>query len=119
MTHSLREIQKRVGETNGTNGFNKFDSYPEEYQADYIAKKLLLVIGEVSYEAFEEIRSGKHHQERYYGEDGKPEGFPAEIADAIIRLLGVAYELDIDMQDVLDEKMEFNGTREFLHGRKF
>lgn len=119
MTNTLREIQQAVGETNGANGFNKFDSVPEEYQADYIAKKLLLAVGEISYEAFEEIRSGKHHTERYYSDGGKPEGFPAEIADAIIRLLGVAYELDIDMQEVMDEKMGYNVGRDYLHGRKF
>lgn len=119
MTISLREIQNAVGITNGDKGFNKIDTYPREYQVDYIAKKLLLSVGEISYEAFEELRDGHDPLERYYGDDGKPEGFPAEIADAIIRLLGVAYELGLDMQDVIEEKMEYNGSRDALHGRKF
>ncbi len=119
MTISLREIQNKVGIVNGDKGFNKIDTYPREYQVDYIAKKLLLSVGEISYEAFEELRDGRDPLERYYGEDGKPEGFPAEIADAIIRLLGVAYELGIDLQDVIEEKIDFNDTRPELHGRKF
>ena len=119
MTISLREIQDQVGITNGEKGFNKIDTYPPEYQVDYIAKKLLLSVGEISYEAFEELRDGHDPLERYYGEGGKPEGFPAEIADAVIRLLGIAYELKIDLQEVIEEKMDFNAGRPALHGRKF
>ena len=38
-------------------------------------------------EAWEEYRSGVDLLEvRYEGEDGKPEGFPVELADVIIRI---------------------------------
>ena len=43
-------------------------------------------------EAVEEYRNGHGFTEIYYNDDGKPEGVPVELADAVIRLLDAAVE---------------------------
>jgi hypothetical protein len=48
----------------------------------------------------------------------KPEGFPVELADAVIRILDLASWLGIDIGAVMDMKIAYNKTRPHLHGRK-
>jgi hypothetical protein len=118
MTNTFREIQSKISRSNEENGFHEIGNYPPEFQVDYIAKKLLLAVGEIS-EAIEELRHGHDPLYRYYREDGKPEGFPSEVADAVIRLIDIADELHLDLEDVITEKLAFNATRGEKHGRKF
>jgi NTP pyrophosphatase (non-canonical NTP hydrolase) len=115
----ISDLQKLIGETNGKSGFNQAEIVPEEYRDLYWERKLLLVVSEIV-EAQDEIRHGKSIDEHYYtGEDSKPEGAPSEMADAVIRLLGIAYEAKIDLGKIIVEKIEYNATREFMHGKKF
>ena len=51
-------------------------------------------------------------------ENGKPEGFGVEIADAIIRCLDLTEALGIDIGERILEKHEYNGTRPHRHGGK-
>lgn len=83
-------------------------------------EKLMLAVGELS-EAVEELRAGHHPQDIYYNESkpDKPEGFPIEIADTIIRLLQLAAALDIDVDMAVALKNEYNKTRPYMHGKKF
>lgn len=85
---------------------------------DNIGEKLMLAVGELS-EALEEVRAGHEPTEIYEGAGGKPEGFPIEIADTIIRLLDTSYSLGVDVADAIAIKMKFNEQREFRHGKKF
>lgn len=55
--------------------------------------------------------------ERY--ELSKPEGFPIEVADAMMRLTDICYSLQIDLQTALDIKMSYNEQRPTGHGRKY
>jgi NTP pyrophosphatase (non-canonical NTP hydrolase) len=48
----------------------------------------------------------------------KPCGIPSEFADVLIRVLDNCYMYDIDIDKVVQEKMEFNKTRPFKHGGK-
>lgn len=82
-----------------------------------IDQKLLLSVGEIC-EAQEELRSGHDPTEIYYNAD-KPEGFPIEIADTLIRLLDVTNSLGIDIVEAVKIKMAYNATRPFKHGKKF
>jgi NTP pyrophosphatase (non-canonical NTP hydrolase) len=82
-----------------------------------INEKLLLVISEIC-EAQNELRDGRELTEIYQVE-GKPEGFPIEIADAIIRLLDITYSLNINISDAIELKIKYNNSRPHQHGRKF
>ncbi len=93
---------------------------------DTIARRLLLVVSEVT-EAYEHLRDGREPNEVFFkiisdpaqAKDDvvKPDGFPIEIADAIIRLLNLSEETEADVARDIADKMDFNDTREFRHGR--
>lgn len=69
-------------------------------------------------EAFEEYRNGHQEDEIYYGDDGKPEGIPIELADAIIRILDSCAFYGIDIEEAIDMKMAYNERRPYRHGGK-
>lgn len=102
-----------------------------------IDQLLLLSIGELV-EAQEELRSGHGPNTVYFAdvpgtfevsstqilvdlaEKGhKPEGFPIELADALIRILDLAGSLGIDLQTSVQAKLTYNLTRPTKHGRSF
>ncbi len=107
----LNELADKIQFINTTSGF-------EETTIDNVERKLLLVVSEVA-EAQEELRDGHSLTETYYGEGGKPEGFPTECADVVIRMLGMMRSAGIDIDAVVKEKMLFNSTRPAKHGRLF
>jgi hypothetical protein len=57
-------------------------------------KALVLVVSELS-EAYEEYRKPDITITQIYIKDGKPEGFPIEVADAYIRVLDLMGALDV------------------------
>ena len=76
-----------------------------------------LVHSELS-EALEEWRKGYAPTFVYYREsDGKPEGIAVEMADAIIRILDWCASEGVDIDSLVREKMEFNMTRPYKHGK--
>ena len=83
---------------------------------------LMLIVGEVA-EAHEELRSGKRATEVYYEETSigkKPCGVPSELADIIIRVFDHAAQMGItNLADVIIEKMKYNESRPFKHGKQF
>lgn len=85
-----------------------------------IGEALALVHSEIS-EALEEVRSGRGVDEVYSNADNplKPEGFPVELADAIIRILDLCGGYDIDIDGIVKMKLAYNNTRPALHGRQF
>lgn len=98
---------------------------------DRLGNGLLLAVGEIV-EGQEEIRSGRAPNETYYvgrtsgTEYGtqspialeKPEGLPSEVADAVIRLFTFAAKYKIDLPAIIREKLAYNETRPYRHGRK-
>jgi NTP pyrophosphatase (non-canonical NTP hydrolase) len=54
---------------------------------------------------------------RSLGYIGKPEGVPSEMADIIIRVLDACAAWGIDIDTAIREKIEYNATRDHLHGR--
>ena len=83
-----------------------------------IPEKLCLIHSELS-EALEEFR-GSFNPTLYYDEKNnmKPEGFGVELADAIIRILDLAEFLNIDIEEMIKIKMNYNKGREYKHGKK-
>lgn len=77
---------------------------------------IALLHSEIS-EAFEEYRNGREEHEIYY-EGSKPCGIPIEFADEMIRILDTCSQLEIDIDEAMKIKLEYNKTRPYRHGNK-
>jgi hypothetical protein len=96
--------------------------------ANWQGNKLLLIVSEIV-EAQDEIRNGRAADETYYptwveDEDAsfgthKPEGVPSEIADAVIRCFDFAATEGFDLGAIIAEKLAYNETRPYKHGKVF
>lgn len=107
---NIHELQDRAYSTNESKGFH------ESSEDLNIPCKLMLVVSELS-EALEEYRNNKP---AYYLNDNskKPEGVGVEIADAVIRLADICGILKIDLNEMINLKMDYNDTRPYRHGGK-
>lgn len=110
---TIREWQTESGQVAREKGF----------KADVdIHRSLLLIVGELT-EAQNELRNGREPQTLYLTRDevggpSKPEGFPIELADVALRLLNLADDLGIDLQQAMELKHNYNKTRPAMHGGK-
>lgn len=79
-----------------------------------------LIHSEIS-EALEEWRDGNpavYINKPEGAETGKPEGVAVELCDAIIRILDYLAYMDVNIEDILVAKHEYNKGREYRHGGK-
>jgi hypothetical protein len=74
-----------------------------------------LIHSEIS-EATEEVRSNR--PSGMYTCEGKPEGEPVELVDAVIRIMDYFGSKGWDLEGILMAKMEYNKTRSYRHGGK-
>lgn len=51
--------------------------------------------------------------------DDEPEGYAVELADAVIRIADLCGALHIDLTAIIKEKMRYNATRPYRHGKLF
>lgn len=130
-TADIDSLFESIGEAAEANGWRRDMPNKREKPAEFAAwvtSKLMLAVGELS-EAVEEIRNGNDVSHIYYSEGGKPEGFPVEVADAIIRLgdlwhavvRGEDEDGSIVMMEpssVIHDKLIFNDSRGHRHGGK-
>lgn len=49
----------------------------------------------------------------------KPEGVAVELADALIRILDTMHSLGVDIDAIVQEKMSYNASRSFKHGKSY
>ena len=81
-----------------------------------LAEQVVLMHCELS-EAIEEERAGR--TDIWYGEGGKPEGVATELVDCMIRILDTLAARDIDIDALVAEKCDYNGTRPYKHGKRY
>jgi len=76
---------------------------------------LMLAVTELA-EAAEDVREGRLTE--WALPNGKPCGFPSELADVVIRVADTAEAMGIDLAGAILRKCAFNRTRSFKHGNK-
>lgn len=105
----INDLVKRAYENSKNHGF-----WNEEKN---FGEVIALMHSELS-EAFEEYRNGKKINETYYEQGEKPCGIPSELADVVIRVFDFCGGNDIDLEKIILEKMQYNETRPYKHGKK-
>lgn len=82
-----------------------------------IPEKLMLIVSELA-EALEEVREpGRDLGEVRTSPSGKPEGFPIELADAVIRIADLCGAMDINLGGAVNLKHAYNVSRPHKHGK--
>jgi len=113
---SIKEWQKKVHKTARLAG--RYDGELGEKTDLRLISMLWLIHSEVS-EALEDVRN--NNMELAYGTtdniiNDKPVGFPSKLADIIIRVLDMAEWLDIDLEEIIRIKNDYNNKRGYKHG---
>lgn len=75
---------------------------------------IVLIHAELS-EAIESYRKG---EVPVFFEGDRPDGWAVELADAMIRILDVLGDANLDPSAILKAKHEYNKTRPYRHGGK-
>ena len=81
-----------------------------------LAEKMLLIHSEVS-EAFEHYRNHLSFEDLVYDGD-KPDGIAVELIDAVIRIFHLLAAKGVDVDEIMNIKMEYNESRPYRHGNK-
>ena len=112
----LNELAQEIYQNNKGKGF-----WDKERN---VGEMLMLVTSELG-EAMEAHRKGRFANLEAYEEfsedfeDAIKDTFEDEIADSVIRLLDMCGGLGIDIDTHIRLKLEYNKTRERLHGKKY
>lgn len=109
---TITDMIRNAHEHAKSRGF--WDTDPE----DKIPEKIALIHSNAS-KALEWWREG-HNLRTIECDDnnGKPTGFPIELADIHVLVADLAGALGIDLEKAIAEKMAFNATRPHRHGGK-
>lgn len=114
---TINELAKEVFKVSVDHGFWLPDQI-RPIRIHFIPQAIALIHSELS-EALEEARAQIFIPTDISHEGGKPEGFPIELADAIIRILDLSEAFGIDMEEAIRLKHEYNKTRPHMHGKRF
>ncbi len=83
-------------------------------------EQLALMHSELS-EVLEEYRKYGLDKDKFIYQTetkSKPEGIAVEFADLLIRVFDTCEKYNIQLEEAIKMKMEYNKTREFRHGNK-
>lgn len=108
MLVTLNELADTIHQQAVTNGFH---DNPRR-----LPEILMLASSELG-EAFEAWRKDNSVETGAYYDEGHPEGWGVEIIDCIIVCLDLLAREGVDIDFVMGKKMEYNMTRERLHGK--
>lgn len=126
----IAALQELAGMAAEHKGFHEDRPVSGAELQNWQGNKLMLIVSE-AVEAHDEIRSGQKAWNTYYptwdeeqSEEPipgkhKPEGVPSEIADVVIRSADFAWTEGFDLAEIIIEKLEFNATRGYKHGKAF
>ena len=120
----IAALQELAGMAAEHKGFHEDRPVQGPELQNWQGNKLMLIVSE-AVEAHDEIRTGHSAYETYYPVPGeapgqhKPEGVPSEIADVMIRSADFAWTEGFDLADIIIEKLEYNATRGYKHGKQF
>lgn len=116
MLDGLNEAASEIHKEQVEKGF-----YDKERQ---IGTMLMLIVSELS-EAMEADRKGRHAEDVFsvstpeeFREKVK-DTFEDELADAAIRILDLCGHLGIDIEKHIAKKLEYNKSREHMHGKAY
>ena len=111
---TLSYLQKRAHQTAIDKGWweNDKDGRPRTF-----GDQMALMHSEIS-ECLEAFRRNGDPMEKWYREDGKPEGTAIEMGDCVIRILDTCEAYGLDLTAAMLEKMDWNDGREHRHGGK-
>lgn len=120
---SLNELADRIHAANKEKGFYKRAPYNNlKDDGLFLFRQTALIGTEVS-EALEELRRDTAiegvEKMVYWENEGKPRGFPTELADVLIRTLDVMAYCGIDIDKIIELKLSYNASRESKHGKAF
>lgn len=103
----IRTLQKELYDDIRSKGFMS-EQVP-------VPEQIALVHSELS----EALESYRNHEPLSWTDDkGKPQGIASEYIDAIIRLFNYCSHLNIDVEQELIRKKDYNKIREHKHGGK-
>ncbi len=88
------------------------------YDTERTPADILMLIHEEISEAWGHLRDGRELTEVWHDDKGKPDGFPVEMADVLIRVLDYCGYLGIDIGALVMGKIAYNRTRGHRHGGK-
>jgi NTP pyrophosphatase (non-canonical NTP hydrolase) len=119
---TLKELGKKVFENAKEKGFydayNNLIEHPSlnKQEREFVkylwrANRLMLIVSELA-EGLEGLRHNNLSSDPTSG------GLAEELADAQIRLVDFATDLDLDLDTIVQNKMNYNYKREKMHGGK-
>jgi NTP pyrophosphatase (non-canonical NTP hydrolase) len=112
----ISEMQRQAYQCSKDHGFH------DDEKNEHIGLKLMLIVSEVS-EALECFRDSSGPIDlvsttyKQTKNGLKPEGLPSELADVLIRVGDLAGQIGFDLEKAVEEKMAFNISRPYKHGR--
>lgn len=109
-------FQETCYQVSADHGFHEKDGQtPDEFM---IPLRLGLIHGEVA-EALESFRKNGLDAPSEHGLDGSVTALEEELADIVIRVADMAETHGLDLASAIQEKVEYNKTRPYKHGKNF
>ena len=81
-------------------------------------RRIMIYLAKLAEEVGEAVKAARNEEFFDLTVNGKPEGVLAELADVCIISMIIAEELDSELHSIIQNKIRYNSTREYKHGKK-